>query len=162
MTKLRAPLSFSQAITRVAGLIGWDEAARVTRRAKRTVRHWSESDRHGTPTLDQAFALDRAYLAAGGEGAPILECYARQLDVAVAQSFASRAALADDIAATARESADAISCSIHVTQPGATPTAIHRAIAETEEASGAMTRLLGRLKSFLPGNGAALETMGDK
>lgn len=154
MTKVRAPLSFSQAITRVAGLIGWDEAARITRRAKRTVRYWSESDRHGTPTLDQAFALDRAYMAAGGDGAPILECYSRQLDVALTDALACKIALADDIATTARESADAISCSIYVTQPGASPTVIHRAIAETEEANVATTRLLGRLKSFLPGNGA--------
>lgn len=161
MTKVRAPLSFSQAVTRVAGMIGWDEAARVTRRAMRTVRHWSESDRHGTPTLDQAFALDRAYLAAGGHGAPILECYARRLDVVLAQSVACKIALADDIALTARETADAISCSIHVTQPGASPTAIHRAIAETEEANGACTRLLGRLKSFLPGNGAGQDVSGD-
>lgn len=161
MTKVRAPLSFSLAITAVVSVIGWDQAATLTRRAKRTVRHWSESDRKGTPTLDQAIALDRAHMEAGGDFPPILESYARQLDVTLAQSLACRAALADDITALSKETADAIGSSIPVMQPGVSHTAIHRAIAETEEVSGAATRLLGRLKSFLPGNGVGQRAAGE-
>ena len=154
MTKLRAPLTFSQVITCIAGRIGWKEAARLTRRAMRTVRHWSESDRRGLPTLDRALALDRAYLEAGGEYPPILESYARQLDIALMPSIACRAALANDIAAAAREAADAVACAIQVTQPGISEAVVHRAIAETEESGTATTRLLSRLKSFLHGDGA--------
>jgi len=155
MTKVRAPLSFSLAITTAVGVIGWDQAAKITRRSKRAVRYWSESDQGGLPTLDQAMALDKAFMAAGGGFAPILESYARQLDISLLDTLACRAALADDIAQATQESADAISSSIHVTLPGASPTEIYHAIKETEEASGAMNRLLTRLKSFLPGNGAA-------
>ncbi len=163
MTKLRAPLSFSQAITLIAGTIGWKQAARITRRSVRTVRHWSESDRRGSPTLDQAITLDRAHLAAGGDYPPILESYARQLDVHLLATMACRAVLADDIATAARETADAIACSIQVTQPGTAPAVIHRAIVEAEESSGAVLRLLARLKSFLPGNSAtAFQPGGEK
>lgn len=162
MTKRRAPLTFSQAITRVAGRIGWQQAARITRRSMRTVRHWSESDKKGTPTLDQALALDRAHLEAGGEYPPILESYARQLDIALMPSMACRAALANDIAAAAREAADAVAFSIQVTQPGMSEAVVHRAIAETEESSNATTRLISRLKSFLPGNGAGAQPGGNQ
>jgi hypothetical protein len=82
------------------------------------------------------------------------------MDVVLTKSSACKIALAEDIAATVRENADAISFSIPVTQPGATPSAIRRAIAETEEAIRALTRLLARLKSFLPGNGAAQANSG--
>lgn len=155
MTKVRAPLTFSLAITTVVGLIGWEQAARITRRSKRAVRYWSESDKASMPTLDQAIALDRAFIEAGETFAPILESYARQLDIALSNTLACRAALADDIAQASLETADAISSSIHAMQHGASPTQIHHAIKETEEASGAVIRLLTRLKSFLPGNGAA-------
>jgi hypothetical protein len=161
MTKLRAPLSFSLAITTAVGLIGWDQAARLTRRSKRAVRYWSESDKASLPTLDQAMALDQDFLARGGGFAPILESYARQLNISLVDTLACREALADDIAQVSLESADAISSSIHVTLPGASPTEIYHAIKETEEASGAMNRLLTRLKSFLHSNGAAQGTAGE-
>lgn len=161
MTKLRAPLSFSLAITTVAGRIGWREAARISRRAVRTVRHWSESDRHGTPSLDLAIALDRAFIEAGGGYAPILESYARQLDVAMANTVGCRAALAEDIALASRESGDAIGHCIQALRPGATPAEIHRAIVETEEADAIFPRLIGRLKALLPGNGVGREANGE-
>jgi hypothetical protein len=162
MTKVRAPLTFSLAITTIVGLIGWEEAARLTGRATRTVRHWSESDLKGSPTLDQAIALDRAFLEAGGGFAPILESYARQLAVTLSDAMACRLGLANDIEAASRESAEAIGSSIHVMQPGASLTDIHRAIAETEEASTYMARLLGRLKSFLHSNVAGQDHRGEQ
>jgi hypothetical protein len=161
MTKLRTPLSFSRAITTIAAAIGWEAAAKVTGRSVRTVRHWSESDRHGTPTLDQALALDRAFIAAGGDHGPILSSYGLQLDVALVDAVACRTALAEDIAATTRETGDAISHCIQALHPGATPAQIYRAIAETEEADALFPRLLGRLKALLPGTGAGREATGE-
>jgi hypothetical protein len=160
MTKTRAPLSFSLAITTVAGVIGWKTAARITRRSVRTIRHWSESDKHGSPSLEQAIALDRAYVAAGGAMAPILASYMLQMDVAAVDPVACRAALAEDIALLSRETGDAISHCIQALQPGSTPAEIYRAIAETQEADAVIPRLLGRLKALLPGNGAGAEARG--
>jgi hypothetical protein len=151
MTKPRAPLTFSLAITTIAGRIGWKAAAAVSRRSMRAVRYWSESDQAPMPTLDQAIALDRAFIEAGGGCAPILESYARQLDIQLTRSMACRAALASEIALASLETADAISSSIHAMQADASPTIIHCAVKETEEASNALQRLLCRLRSFLPG-----------
>lgn len=161
MTKPRAALAFGQAITRIAGLIGWEEAARIVGRKERTVRHWSETDRKGSPTLEQAMQLDVAYIAAGGEGAPILDSYALQIEVMSANALACLQELADDIAEASREAGEAIAFSIAVAKAGAQPPAIHRAIAETEEATGQFTRLLARLKSFLPGTVAVQGMSGE-
>lgn len=161
MTKVRDPLTFSLAITTITGLIGWKAAARVTRRAVRTVRHWSESDKRGLPTLDRAIALDRAFIEAGGGYAPILESYARQLDLAVVDGAVSRAAMAELVALASRETGEAIAHCIQALQPGASAAVIQRAIVETEEAAPLFPRLIGLLTSLLPGNRARREAMGE-
>jgi hypothetical protein len=161
MTKVRAPLTFAQAITRVAGVVGWPAMAALTGRTERTVRYWSEDDQDGCPTLDQAFALDVAYRAAGGEGAPILESYAAQLDVHIAEIPACREELTTVIGSVAQEVGDAIHHALVVAVPGASPAQVHRAITETEEAQGRLTMLVRRLASFLtPAGGAGAGSMG--
>ena len=45
MTKLRCPSSFADAVTRVAGRLGWDGAAQAVGKAERTVRD-ADIDRH--------------------------------------------------------------------------------------------------------------------
>ncbi|WP_103730667.1 hypothetical protein [Novosphingobium sp. HII-3] len=162
MTKVRAPLSFSRAITTVCGQIGWEAAAKVTGRSVRTVRHWSESDRHGTPTLDQALALDRAFVEAGGDHGPILASYGLQLDIAMVDAVACRAALANDVANFSKEAGDAVSRCIQALTPGASPAVLQAAILEIEEADAVVPRLLGHLKALLPGNGARPEALGGK
>lgn len=160
MTKPRAPLSFGLAIRTVVELVGPKRAAHIVRRAVRTVQHWSDSERRGLPTLDQAIALDRAFVAAGGGYAPILESYARQLEMDVVDQVACRAALAEDIALVSRESGDALGHCIQALQSGAAPAVIHRAISETEEVDALIPRLLGRLKALLPTNGVGSEDRG--
>ncbi|MFC4255699.1 hypothetical protein GRI97_17555 [Altererythrobacter xixiisoli] len=154
MTKTRAPLSFSLAVMTIIGVIGPAQAKRVTGRSDRLLRFWSESDRPDLPALDKAIALDRAFIEAGGGFAPILESYARQLDVSLTDTIACRTALAEDIATVSREVAEAIGASVRVMQPDASDAAFFRAVAETEQASSVVIGLLARLRSFMPGNRA--------
>ena len=149
MTKQRPALSFAQAITRIAGVIGFEAAAKLVGRSDRAVRYWTEDDKDGEPTLSQALALDAAYRTAGGEGAPILDSYAAQLDVAIADHLASQLALTAAIGAAAQECGEAINHALAAAAPGATPAQVHRAITETEEASGRVTNLLRHLVKFL-------------
>ncbi|MEJ7933632.1 hypothetical protein WG907_05075 [Sphingobium sp. AN558] len=163
MTKIRAPLSFALAVHEITTLIGVTTARRVTGRAKRTLQLWREGGQEATPSLAQAFALDRAYVEAGGEGLPpIIASYLRQIEAFMAATEACRLALIEDIANVARESADAVAASMALTQPGVRPTAIHHAIAEAEQNDAAIGRLLARLKSFLPGNGVGQGQPGDR
>ncbi|HEX8446254.1 MAG TPA: hypothetical protein VF649_06535 [Sphingomonas sp.] len=155
MTKPRPALTFAQAVTRIAGLIGYPEAARLVGRSERTVRYWSEDDQDGEPRLQDALSLDLAWRAAGGDGAPILDSYAAQLDVAFADDLACRLELTTDIGLAAQDVGEAIQHALAVTASGASPAMVHRAIAETEEARGRLTSILRRLASFLKPAGVA-------
>ena len=150
MTKIRAPFSFDQAVTRIAGLIDWPEIRRITRRSLRTVRYWGEPDCKMTPSLAQAFALDMAYLAAGGTEAPILSAYAAMVGFAHSDMMACRVQAAEDLAIMSREFSDLIASGIKLIQPGSTITDAHRALAEAEEATTWLKRWSSRVTSFLP------------
>lgn len=161
MTKPRDPLSFGAAIKKIADAIGMTTAARVVGRSERTVQHWSETDRPGLPTLDQAIALDKAYIAAGGNHAPIADCFLNQIDGFTANLTACRVELANDVALVSREAGDAINHCIQALLPGATPATIRTAIVETEDVDALLPRLIGRLHALLPGNGGRCEVHGE-
>jgi len=133
MTKLRPPLSFDQAITRIAGVLGWEGAAALVGRSARAVRAWSDPDADASPCIEHALILDLAYRAAGGEGSPLFEVYAARLDLEASRATASRA-LPDLTAAAARESGEAIGALTLASQPGA-PLAV-RAAAQREVEQG--------------------------
>lgn len=145
MTKERAPLTFAQAVTRVAGLLGWEEAARVVERSERTLRLWSEPGSGASPTIEQALKLDVAYQAAGGRGAPIFETYAARLDRETVDALADLEALAISTAATAKETGEAVSALILAARPGATRTDRVRAELEAGEAISALSTSLRQL-----------------
>lgn len=155
MTKLRAPLTFPDAVTRIAGVLSFKGAADVARCSVRCVYDWADPDSRSGPRLAQSLALDAAYRNAGGEGSPILEAYAFLLDVRITAAAADHGALSGDLATVARECGEAIASGIAVTQPGAGPSSIHHAMVEAEQARGALGAMLQRLKSFLP-RGAGL------
>jgi len=150
VTKLRTPLTFADAMTRVAGAIGWAEAARVTRRSDRTLRAWSDPELTPTPPIALALDLDAAFRAAGGDGAPFQEAYDFQLDVARERQDACRHALAADIAVVARELGQAVAAAMALLQSSASSRDVHRAFAEVAEAAAALDALQLRLASFLP------------
>ncbi len=161
MTLARDPLTFQHATTRVAAVLTVKRMAAITRRSTRLVHKWTHPEARAYPTLEKAVALDAAFMAAGGDGAPFLETYARLLDIEVERQIACHLALASDIAVAARETGEAIAYALAVTQPGSGQREVHRAIGETEEACSAMAVVLRRLSSFLPvGAVPAGETVG--
>ena len=133
MTKLRAPLSFDQAVTRIAGLLGWETCGALVGRSARAVRAWSDPDADAAPSIEQALVLDLAYRAAGGGGSPIFEVYAAKLDLDAQAATASRA-LPDLAATAAKESGEALAALTLASQPGA-PLAV-RAAAKREVEEG--------------------------
>lgn len=149
MTLLRAPLTFDDAMTRVADVIGWAEAARIARRRVRTVRFWSEEGCTATPSIATAVKFDAAYRAGGGEGAPFAEAHAHMLGTHIDRQDACRRALAEDLATAARETGEATAHAIIVATSNASPRDTMRAIAEAKQGRNAMARLVRRLTSFL-------------
>jgi hypothetical protein len=137
-------------MTRVAGMVGWPEAARIAQRRQRTVRYWSEENCKTTPPIAMAVRFDAAYRAAGGEGAPFAEAHAHLLGMQTERQDACRRALAEDLSTAARETGEATAQAIIVATSNASPRDTMRAVAEAEQGRTAMARLVRRLSSFLP------------
>lgn len=156
MTKLRAPLSIDAALARIAGQLdgGFDDMARIAGRAVRTVRNWGDPDTPEQVPIDCAIALDLAYIASGGTGAPIFETYALKLELGEAAQFADRLDLLRHAQSVARETGEANSAIIGATQPSATDADRLHALREVTEAIDA-------LKSAIPLLGPQPSASGD-
>ena len=138
MTKLRAPLSIEQALQRIAGQLasGVEGMAAVSARQPATIRSWMDPDRPEQVSLDAAIALDLAYQAEGGTGAPLFEAYAARLQLAEATRFADRHCLLHHAHGVAKEGGEAIAAIIAAARPGASEAdrrAAHRETAEAYE-----------------------------
>ncbi|WP_439569080.1 hypothetical protein [Sphingopyxis sp.] len=144
MTKARAPLSIDAALARIAGQLtnGFDDMARVAGRQVRTVRNWSDPDTAEQVPVDCAIALDLAYIAAGGSGAPIFEAYALKLELADAAKFGDRHQLLRHAQDVARETGEANAAIIGAAHPAATKTDRARALAEATEAREALNQVI--------------------
>ncbi len=150
MTDLRLPTTFAHAVTRIAGRLRWDGAAAIVGRRERSVRRWSEPRGVAHLSIESAVRLDAAWAAAGGEGAPLLEAYAAQLEQRVAERTACHRLLADELALAMTEDGEAAAAALAIILPGASPGAIHRALVQADEAETAWSTVKRRIGSFLP------------
>ncbi|WP_129792595.1 hypothetical protein [Sphingosinicella sp. CPCC 101087] len=147
MTKRRAPLTFHLALTQIAALIGWDNAAAIVGKREGTVRNWSDPDTSAAITLDDALALDVAYQEAGGDGAPFWQCYSTRLEADTARALFSTDAILEAGATAAKESGDAIAAVMQAARPGACDGTKAIAIRELEESIAAQTNTLAKLRA---------------
>jgi hypothetical protein len=147
MTKHRAPLSIDAALARIAGHLdgGWAAMGAAVDRKESLVRAWGDPDRRELMPLDAAIALDVAFQACGGVGAPLFEAYARLLDLACVNRFADRATLGAHLSCVIREAAEAESAMLTAALPDAGPAETSRALREVDEALVA----LGTARSVL-------------
>ncbi|MDP8995108.1 MAG: hypothetical protein M3N07_09045, partial [Pseudomonadota bacterium] len=102
MTKRRAPLTFERALTSVAALIGWPRCAEIVGKHENTVRNWSDPDTSAGITLEAALSLDVEYRKAGGDGAPMLQCYATRLEADTLAACADTVEIARCVALAAK------------------------------------------------------------
>lgn len=152
MTSRRAPISIDAALARIAGQLprAWAEMADVTSRSESLVRAWGDPNRREKIPLDCAIALDLAYRAAGGEGAPLFEAYGNLLDEAGMFRFANEITLGRLAAQSIVESAQAHAALVSVAQPGATDRGRAEARREVEEAIAVLHRALPMLTGTRP------------
>jgi len=151
MTKVRPPVSFELALTRVAGLVGWGRTAGILAVCERTARDWSEPDTQPSAgrsiCLDAARDLDAAYRQAGGDGSPMLQCLALQLEIALAEQIPAAEHLALSAAAAARESGEAVDAVIRAALPGSGTADLVFAERQLEESIGAHTEALALVRA---------------
>lgn len=144
MTKARAPSTFADAVTRIAGRVGWAAMSEAVGKSERAVRNWSDPDMDRDPTIDEALILDAAYLAAGGGEAPIMAVYQLRLDRAVTPR-ADTAALALATGLAAKEVGEAVAAAVQIVNPGASQADCIVADREIGEAVEALTALRQKL-----------------
>ncbi|MCB2048549.1 MAG: hypothetical protein KDE32_10020 [Novosphingobium sp.] len=157
MTKLRPPFSAEQAVTRIAGVIGWDRVAEICGQGESAVRKWTNPDTSPSAgeriTFDQMRALDTEYAALGGEGAPLLQCQAILLEVEALQVSTGAREVASAAAKAAKESGEALAAAFIAAQPGATHADLLVTERELEEDIEASTQLLAIVRKRRSGNG---------
>lgn len=145
MTKRRPPLSYDNALTRIAALIGYDAMAEATGRQPRTVRNWGDPDAAESCPIDCAELLDLAYQAAGGDGAPMTETLMLRVEAARQSRFAGEVQLSLKEQSVAKESGEAIAALVAACRPGATTTDRSAAAREIEESITILTATLAML-----------------
>jgi hypothetical protein len=137
VTKLRQPLTFENALTKVASEIGWATVAQIVGQAETTVRNWSDPDTTARITLEAAFRLDAEWRQRVGEGAPFITCYAARLDADSRDVLADRDALLSEAAIVARDSGQAAGSAIAAAKIGASESDLVVAERDLERAIGA-------------------------
>ncbi len=144
MTKRRPPLSIDSAIVRIAGHLddGFDAMAKLVGRHVKTVRNWGDPDKDDQIPIDCAIALDLAYIAAGGTGAPIFESYALKLELAEADRFGDRHQLLRTAQTVAKETGEATAAIIGASHAGATAADRAAALKEATEARQALDQVI--------------------
>ena len=147
MTKLRSALSIDTALARIAGQLpgGWAEMAGLTGYAERTVRAWGDVDRDENINLPAAVALDIAFQAAGGTGAPIFEAYSDLVRAAQAERFGCKHELHRAAIVLMKENGDAEQALLEAALPGAGPAEVAKAQRELLQARNIGDSVLVRL-----------------
>ena len=152
MTALRDPDGCGHAIRRIVVQLGSVEAvAAIGGRKVGCISDWASDTRTACPSWAQSIALDAAYRAAGGEGAPLYEAYGKQLDLSVEELTACYKTLATDLAEASREWGEAFGAAVRLTQPGFTPNQALSADIELDEVQTRLKRLRRLVKRFRPG-----------
>ena len=146
MTKRRAALSYELALTKIAGLVGWERCAEVLDQSERTVRNWSDPDARAGIRMDAAEILDLEFQACGGSGSPLLECLALRQKSAAAQMWGSSEAITVAAAKSAKEGGEAIAAAIAAARPDADDTDYAIAERELEEGIAADTETLRAIR----------------
>jgi hypothetical protein len=144
LQKRRAPLTVAGALARIAGQVpgDWSAMAGEVDRGESIVRAWGDPDRREVIPFDCAIKLDILYRAHGGDGWPMFETYAYQLDQSALARFTDEIVLGRLAALVIRECGEASSMLVLAAQPGAdrsdwreTRAHVHEAIDAYQRAS---------------------------
>ncbi len=155
MTKRRPPVTFFAALCRAAEVLGYDGIASIIGTSESFVRKLSDPDAEREISLRNARRIDEAFQRAGGIGAPFVECYLLQLELASGVNTPSQADLLASIRAAAKETGEAVGAAIKAIENSDCPQSRQDALREIEEGITAMTEMAAKF-----GGGKMMETRG--
>jgi hypothetical protein len=149
MTIVRKPATFELALAKIAARLGWDGCADVLGKSESHLRKMGTPDTDRELSVRDAVRLDAAFRRAGGEGAPLLECYALKLDFQRPTAPATTETMLSGAQAVAKESGEAIAAIIQLAGNVSDPKARLNALREIEEAVADLTRLATRISASI-------------
>lgn len=144
MTRLRQPLTFARALTRIADLLGWDGCAAACGKSESLLRKLGAPDTERTISLQDALRLDGAYLRAGGNEPPLLQCYTLLLDISTGGRDDGDSLL-NATSQAAHESGEALAASIRAATGQSQSRDTATAFGEVEQAIDALQAVLRKL-----------------
>lgn len=151
MTLPRDPISFAAALATIEKHIGSDLVRQIARRAQRTIDDWRHPEAPRTPPIDTALALDCAWRAAGGAGAPMLDTYRRLFEASAPIVIGIDDGQLPDLTVIAiKESAEAHAALLVALQPQASEYHRREAVREVTEAITALEAPLPHLYAQQP------------
>ncbi|HET6536691.1 MAG TPA: hypothetical protein VFG34_01070 [Sphingopyxis sp.] len=145
MTLERLPVTFENAMGDIARRLGWDGCAAVLGKSETQLRKMGTPDTDRELSIRDAVRLDAAYRRAGGEGAPLLECYALKLDMQVAHAGVCPEAMLVGAQGAAKESGEAIAAVLALVSNPEDRKAQKAALKEVEEAISDLSRIATRI-----------------
>ncbi|WP_156361190.1 hypothetical protein [Sphingomonas sp. Leaf257] len=146
MTLPREPVSFAAALATIEKRVGSDVVRRIASRAQRTIDDWRHPETPRTPPIETALALDCAWRAAGGAGAPMLETYRRLFEVSAPIVIDIDDGQLPGLTVVAiKETAEAHAALLIALQPQATEHHRREAVREVSEAIAALEAPLPHL-----------------
>ena len=146
MTRLREPATFENALAKIAVLLGYDGCATVLGKSESHVRKLGAPDTEREISLRDAVRLDAAWRRAGGEGAPLLECYALKLDLGTTDTpIAGASLMMAGAAKAAKESGEAVAAALVLASDTRDPKKRLDAVREIEESIAAQSHLLTQI-----------------
>lgn len=148
MTIPRRPVTFERALAQIADLLGWDGCAEVLGKSESHVRKLGAPDTEREISLRDAVRLDDAWQRAGGEGAPLIECYALKLGMGALVFPANTNRILARAERAAKENGEAVAAAISLATRTGDPAARLNAIREIEEAIQESTRLLAGIMAM--------------
>lgn len=147
MTTAAERFTFAHAARLTIGLIGSVKAAALVGRSEETLTAWKHSTNPRWPRIDQALALDLAYIDAGGDGSPFLDTLQALVDRA-RETEACLIKFAAECAALTKDHAEFVGVAFDVMLPGATQRDRHRCLVEVQEIIVRAGAVVRRIKSL--------------
>ncbi len=147
MTIPRQPTTFERALWRIAELLGWDGCAATIGKSESHMRKLGAPDTERELSLRDAVRLDAAWRRAGGEGAPILECYALTLNMGAPTEPACPDRMVAGAGKAAKETGEAIAAALALAADTSDHAARLTAMREIEEGMAELQHLLAAIKA---------------
>lgn len=151
MTKLRPACSFEDALGRIGTGIRFEVAGRIVGRSASTLRTWTDPDVEPQAgdmiTLNMAKNLDAAYRSAGGQGSPLLDCFATLVDLEFLAACPDAVAIATSTSTAVKESGEALSAAVAASLPGASDAALALAERELQQSIDAHRHTLAQVQA---------------